>query len=121
MGYIPAVDASCGQEDLAFIYFSEKPRNGQAVPEIVPSAESEKYVWSMQGIPRGTRIWGFYHIGIPLYTTTSIERYLSTAASLYRRVSYIECFLYILISESTYIENALYRRVVIYVCICGIL
>jgi len=31
------------------LYFLERPREGQALPGSVPSAESEKYLWTMQG------------------------------------------------------------------------
>merc|ERR1719238_2564055 len=31
------------------LYFLERPRDGQQLPEKVPSDESEKYLWSMKG------------------------------------------------------------------------
>eukprot|EP00931_Biecheleriopsis_adriatica_P115476 TRINITY_DN91261_c0_g1_i1.p1 TRINITY_DN91261_c0_g1~~TRINITY_DN91261_c0_g1_i1.p1 ORF type:complete len:351 (-),score=65.03 TRINITY_DN91261_c0_g1_i1:195-1247(-) len=31
------------------LYFLERPRNGQSLPENVPSPESEEYLWGMQG------------------------------------------------------------------------
>eukprot|EP00428_Durinskia_dybowskii_P012809 CAMPEP_0170223374 /NCGR_PEP_ID=MMETSP0116_2-20130129/11386_1 /TAXON_ID=400756 /ORGANISM="Durinskia baltica, Strain CSIRO CS-38" /LENGTH=347 /DNA_ID=CAMNT_0010474075 /DNA_START=72 /DNA_END=1116 /DNA_ORIENTATION=- len=31
------------------LYFLEKPKDGQKLPETVPSAESEKYLWTMEG------------------------------------------------------------------------
>mmetsp|Transcript_11786 Transcript_11786/g.33949 ORF Transcript_11786/g.33949 Transcript_11786/m.33949 type:complete len:359 (+) Transcript_11786:32-1108(+) len=31
------------------LYFLERPKNGQVLPEVVPSAESEKYLWTMEG------------------------------------------------------------------------